>query len=281
MMFPSHNVRIGMVQFSGKLGCVEENLCQAKQMIAEAVSKGAQIVCLPELFVTGYNLSLLAERTIELGFLWHDKIIAEMAETAKACSVYLIAPMGRKTSIPGVLANSAMLFAPDGSCQGYFDKTHLWALEGLYYQAGKDYPTFTLNIGGDSVTIGLMICYDAGFPESCRSLALNGAQIVFCPAAWRVQDMDMWDLNLAQRALENLLFVVGVNRVGHEGDLHLFGKSKICNPRGHVVAEIPFDQEEVGVFEIDLGDVARFRAEIPYLRDRKPSLYGALVESRR
>ena len=129
---------------------------------------------------------------------------------------------------------------------------------------------FDIKLQNKSIKISIMICYDAGFPESCRSLALQGAEIVFCPAAWRIQDVDMWDLNLSQRALENLLFVVGVNRFGHEGDLELFGKSKICNPRGRVLKELPMDRESVEVFEIDLMDVECFRIEIPYLRDRKP-----------
>lgn len=102
--------------------------------------------------------------------------------------------------------------------------------------------------------------------------------MVFVPAAWRKQDKDMWDLNLRQRSLENLLFTVGVNRVGVEEDLHLFGGSKIYNPRSEVICELPIDKEDVTVFSIDLDEVVDQRIQIPYLRDRKPRLYTKLVE---
>ena len=83
------------------------------------------------------------------------------------------------------------------------------------------------------------------------------------------------DLNVAQRALENILFTVGVNRVGKE-NLHLFGKSKICNRRGTVIAELPMDQEVVEVVTIDLDDINKFRTEISYLANRKPQIYTKL-----
>lgn len=271
-------IRIGMVQFEGNLGDVHSNVVHARELIGSAAAQGAEIVCLPELFATGYNLSLLAEKTVSLGSVHYEYIVAEMASAAKDNRVYLIAPAGRKTEMEGILTNSALLFDPDGALTGYFDKSHLWALERLYYREGNAYPVFDIKLQDRSIRIGIMICYDAGFPESCRSLALQGAEIVFCPAAWRIQDVDMWDLNLSQRALENLLFVVGVNRFGHEGDLELFGKSKICNPRGRVLKELPMDRESVEVFEIDLMDVERFRTEIPYLRDRKPHIYGELLK---
>lgn len=266
-------LKIALIQFQGVLGEVEHNLSHALNLIEKAAVEGAEIVCLPELFATGYNLSLLQGDSIRLSNHYYDLIVNKISAVAKSKALHIIAPIGRKTDLPGILRNSALLFDDTGQLFGYFDKTHLWALERLYYQEGDSYPIFDLNIKGKHLRLGMMICYDAGFPEACRSLALNGAEIVFCPAAWRIQDVDMWDLNLAQRALENLLFVVGVNRVGHEGDLHLFGKSKICNPRGTVVKELPMDEETVEVYEIDLDDVLRFRTEIPYLRDRKSHIY--------
>ncbi|PIE54449.1 MAG: carbon-nitrogen hydrolase [Dethiosulfovibrio peptidovorans] len=270
-------IKIGLVQFEGRLGEVQENVFHARKLIAEGKLKGADILCFPELFATGYNLSVLGEKTISLGNEYYDFIVSEMSESAHENQIHLIVPIGRKTSASGILANSALIFDNKGKLAGYFDKTHLWALEAMYYKEGNSYPVFELNFSGGPVKVGLMICYDAGFPEACRSLSLNGAELVFCPSAWRIQDMDMWDLNVAQRALENLLFVAGVNRFGHEEDLYLFGKSKVCNPRGTVIAELPMDREAVEVVEIDLGDIERFRTEIPYLRDRKPYIYESIT----
>jgi predicted amidohydrolase len=273
----TRKIKIGLVQFEGEIGNVEANVRHSLELIAEAASRGARLVCLPELFATGYNLAVLEGKTIALGNRYYEYIADRMASAARQHGIHIIAPFGRKTNIPGILANSALLFDNNGEQAGYFDKSHLWALERLYYAEGNSYPVFSLKIGEVSVRIGIMICYDAGFPEACRSLALGGAEVVFCPAAWRVEDTDMWDLNIAQRALENLLFTVGVNRVGQEGDLRLFGKGKVCNPRGRVLKELPIDKETVEVVEIDLDDIERFRTEIPYLRDRKPHVYGALV----
>ena len=269
-------IKLGLVQFEGKLGEAEANVEHALDLIAEADSKGAQLVCLPELFATGYNLSILQGEAIVLGNRYYEHIARSMASAARKHGIYLIAPFGRKTGVPGILANSALLFDDEGKQIGHFDKTHLWALERLYYADGNDYPVFDLKMGEVPLKIGIMICYDAGFPEACRSLALAGAEVVFCPAAWRIQEIAAWDLNLAQRALENLLFTVGVNRVGREGDLYLFGKGKICDPMGRTLFELPLDKEVVEVLEIDVDDVVRFRAEMPYLRDRKPHIYGAL-----
>ena len=275
----ARKLKIGLIQFESRLGEVEHNVARAAELIETVAVEGAEIVCLPELFATGYNLSLLEGKTIELGNRYYDFIVKRMSAEARNNKVHLIAPFGRKTGIEGILGNSALLFDTSGALVGHFDKSHLWALERLYYREGNEYPVFDLQTATGKVRVGIMICYDAGFPEACRSLALNGAEVVFCPAAWRVQDVDMWDLNLSQRALENLLFTVGVNRVGHEGELHLFGKGKVCNPRGTVISELPMDQEIARVVEIDLDDVLRFRTEIPYLRDRKPHIYTALINS--
>lgn len=271
-------IRIGMVQFEGKLGDIHFNVAHAQDLIGSAVAQGANIVCLPELFATGYNLDLLKEKAISLSSAYYEYIVTEMSAAAKTHGIHLIAPVGRKTEMEGILTNSALLFGPWGELRGYFDKSHLWALERFYFKEGNDYPIFDIKLSDITIKIGIMICYDAGFPEVCRSLALQGAEIVFCPAAWRIQDVDMWDLNLSQRALENILFVVGVNRFGREGDLELFGKSKICNPRGRILKELPMDKECVDVFEIDLAEVEHSRIEIPYLRDRKPQIYTKLLE---
>ncbi len=270
----SRNVNIGIVQMDAKLGDVEANVNKAVKFIKEAAEKGAQIVCLPELFVTGYNLEILENKIVELGLEYYDYIKKELSQAAKDNKVYVIGGFGEKRELAGTLYNSAVLFDDNGDVVGSFAKTHLWALERFYFREGNEYPVFDTKYG----KIGIMICYDSGFPESCRSLCLNGAEIVFNPSAWRIQDEDMWDLNNAQRALENVLFTVGVNRVGQEEDLHLFGKSKICNPRGTVIAELPKDEESVTVITIDLDDVNKFRSEIPYLKDRKPFIYNKIVD---
>jgi predicted amidohydrolase len=270
----SRLVNVGIIQFESVLGNVEANVSKAVKLIKMAADKGANIVCLPELFATGYNLNILKEKMTDLSIKYYDYTFKSMSKAAKDNNLYVLASFGEIREVPGIVYNSTIVFDDRGNKIGSFAKSHLWALDRLYFREGSDYPIFNTKYG----KIGIMICYDAGFPEAARSLCLGGAEIIFIPAAWRIQDVDMWDLNVSQRALENILFTVGVNRVGKEDDLHLFGKSKICNPRGKVVCELPMDEELVEVFPIDLDDVNKFRTEISYLRDRKPQIYHKLID---
>ncbi len=260
---------IGLIQMESELGDVPANLRKAVSLIGRAAEKGAQIICLPELFATGYNQGILQERNTLLGSGFYQEIVRTMSQAAKENHVYLIAPFARQGNLKGVLWNSASLFDEDGELLGAYDKFQLCGLEKCNFRSGSEIHVFNTRFG----KIGVMICYDAGFPEICRSLCLKGAQIVFVPAAWRKQDSYMWDLNLSQRALENTLFVAGVNRVGMEGKIHLFGKSKICRPNGKILKELEEDREDILVETIDLQDVLKARAEIPYLRDRKQTCF--------
>ncbi|MBS5130643.1 MAG: hypothetical protein KHZ01_09225 [Lachnospiraceae bacterium] len=126
--------------------------------------------------------------------------------------------------------------------------------------------------------IGVMICYDAGFPETARVLTLKGAELIFMPSAWRIQDWDMWNLNIPQRALENTLYVAGVNRFGHEDDLYMFGNSKVADWRGRIIAESKEEKEEIVYAEIDLDQLTKARLDIHYLKDRRPDSYKLLSE---
>ena len=272
----ARKLNVGIIQLGSKLGDVNYNVAKAVKLIKEAADKNANIVCLPELFATGYNMGVLGDRTIDISIQYYNFIFNQMSEAARQNNVYVIAPFAEIRDLPGIVYNSVFLFDDKGKKVGSFAKTHLWGLDKLYFKEGSDYPVFDTKYG----KIGLMICYDIEFPEACRSLCLNGAEIVFVPAAWRVEEEDMWDLYAAPRALENLLFVVAVNQVGIQGDLHFFGKSRICNPRGKVITQLPKDEEQVVVTTIDLDDVNKYRTEISYLRDRKPSIYTKITEEK-
>lgn len=263
------NVHVGIVQFEAVLGDVPANIRKAEQLIEEAAQKGANIVCLPELFSTGYNFNILGEKFNEISLEHYEDTYEALANAAKKSDVYLIAPFSEKRELEGIIYNSALVFDRDGKKLGSYAKTHLWAQDRLFFKQGTDFPVFETEFG----KFGIAICYDVGFPETCRTLCLKGAEYVFVPAAWRIQDKDMWELNLPQRALENIFYTIGVNRVGKEGDLHMFGKSKVCNPRGKVIAELPEDEEKVEVVTIDLNALNEYRTQISYLRDRNPHLY--------
>lgn len=262
-----------MIQFESKLGDVEFNIKKACSMINDVAKMGAEIVCLPELFATGYDLNVLKEKIIDLSTEYFQYIKDEMSKCAKKNHIYLIAPFGEVRNLPGIVYNSALVFDDHGDYMGSYAKSHLWAMERLYFKEGNDYPVFNTKFG----KIGILICYDAGFPESSRIMCLRGAEIVFYPSAWRVQDEDIWDINLRQRALENSYFTCGVNRYDPSENTLLFGKSKICSPRGTVVYELPKNEESFGIFELDLNDIQINRDNTPYLRDRKPNIYKDIL----
>ncbi len=265
----SRKIKIGIAQMQSQLGEVEKNVAKAQEMIAQAASQGADIVCLPELFATGYNLAVLKEKIISLSVENYSFIHNAMSDVARENKVHVIAPFGEVREVPGVVYNSALLYDDEGKVLGSFAKSHLWALDRLYFREGNEYPVFDTKLG----KIGILICYDAGFPETSRTMCVKGAELVFYPSAWRVQDEDIWDLNMRQRALENIYFTCGVNMYDPSETTQLFGKSKICNPRGTVLAELPKNEEALGVFEIDLDQVNEHRAQIPYLLDRRPEMY--------
>lgn len=267
-------LRLGLVQMDAVLGDVNANLERALGYVQEAAEKRVDILCFPELFSTGYNPALLGERYYSLAEPVTGPTIQQLAWAAKENGLHIIAPIVLEKSMPGVVYNAAVLLSGDGEVLGSFSKVHLILSERLYFRAGDEYPVF----GTDFGKIGIMICYDSGFPELARILALQGAEIVFAPSAFQRADKHMWDIYFKSRALENTFFVAATNRVGQEADLCFFGNANVHNPAGHSVAEAPEDEENLLVVDVDLNEVQTQRAKIPFLRDRRPELYSALID---
>ena len=195
----SRKIKIALGQITSRLGDVEHNVKKAVEFIVQAADKGADIICMPELFATGYNLSILEDRAISLSRGYGQFISDQMSKAARDNGIYVIASFGTVNEIDNKVYNAALLFDRSGDKVGSFYKTHAFALEKKYFTEGWQYPVFNTAIG----KIGILICYDAGFPEAARTLCLNGAEIIFIPAAWRVQDKNSWLLNVPSRALEN------------------------------------------------------------------------------
>lgn len=266
--------KITLAQFESKLCDPPANVVKAIPMIRQAGLDGSDMIMFPEMFTTGYELSIVGPRITELAEPVNGPTITALREAAKQAGVYVVAPIVLyHDDLPGVPFNSAVLIDREGNVAGVYDKQHLWALERFYFRGGNGTPVFQTDFG----TIGIMICYDMGYPEVARMLALQGAQIVLCPSAWCEPDHDVWDINVPARALENTVFLCAVNRYGREQDLYMGGHSKVCDPRGRVVAELPDEGEGVLNVEIDLADVVSSRQTSPYLRDRRPELYGKVL----
>jgi len=266
------NVKIGIIQINSSIGIIEENINKGIEKISIASKAGADIVCFPELFLTGYDMDRKELYSSEAVKKYQEYIINKLSYHAKKEELFIIAPTVIEKM--GEVFNSALFFDKSGVLIGEYDKVHLFEKERDNFEKGRSFNVWDTEIG----KIGIMICYDAGFPEAARVLTIKGAEIIFCPSAWRIQDKKLWNLNLEQRALENTNFLVGVNSVTRNEKLHLFGKSKIVGPNGETVAEANEDKEEVLIYSINLEDLKEYRKKYPYLKHRRPDMYGNLIE---
>jgi N-carbamoylputrescine amidase len=265
--------RVAAIQMSMKIGDKHANLKKALDMINEAVLMGAKVILLPELFATEYFPWWKDTKYFNYAEPIPGPTTSKISELISTLSIYVIAPLYEKEG-PGIYYNSAVLIGPKGKIIGRQRKMHIPAvksLEKLYFQpAEANYPVFQIKYG----KIGICICYDRLFPEVCRALALNGAEIIFVPIAGtiypRVSTLDT-------RAVENVLFIVSANKVGEEGIYRYTGASVIINPEGQVIAQ-GGEEEEIIVADIDLADVEKCRNAFPYFRDRRPELYGRLLQ---
>lgn len=263
-------VRIGIIQLQNELCEKERNLEKAVELVREAAAKGAKIVCLPELFVTGYNLGVFGDRLSELSEGLTGPTITRMRALAKELAIYLIAPISMQMRSSFPLENNAVFIDDQGEVKGVYTKNHLFGDEPKYFVSHGEYPVFDTPYG----KVGVMICCDNNFPEPARILALKGAEIIFMPAAWRVNEEDLWKLLISSHACENNVFIAAANTYCEMDDLYLFGHSKIVDPRGIVLCESEVKGSDVLVQEIDTDSVYEHRACMPSLKDRHPETYG-------
>lgn len=248
---------------------IQANVEKAKQFIEEAAAKNTDLIVFPELFTTGYNPDIVGNSYFDLAEDENDYTIKELSDAAKNFNINMILPIAFKSGIPGVIYNSAVVINRNGEYQGVYHKTHIWAKERFYFKQGNKFPVFQLDIG----MVGVMICYDGGFPEVSRKLALKGAELIVCPSAFPTHDKDLWDIYFQSRSLENGCFAAGINRVGIEEDVELFGNNQLYNPRGKQLINGELYKEEMQTIEIDLDDVAEYRKQLPYLKDLRPEIY--------
>ena len=264
-------VTIALLQADTVLGDKRANIEKGAAMVAEAAGKGAQIVVLPELFLTGYDLK---ERYLSLAEPLHGPSIGEFCRMAKENGVYLQVGFVEERRIPGVIYNSVAFIGPEGQIVGCYAKSHLFAGERLYFARGCDTPVYQTEYG----TFASVICYDIGICELSRIFALKGAECLLVSAAWCKQDEDIWDNNLIARSTDNLCYMAACNRQGWEGELHLIGKSKFMAPRGHVIKEAPLDRDHILTATLDLDTIREERRRCLYFLDRRPELYDILTK---
>jgi predicted amidohydrolase len=272
-------VRVAVAQIKPALGEKERNLEVCLGRLEEAAASGAELLVLPECAIPGYMFDSGAEALPYAEEIPGPSTQA-LIDASRRLGMHVVCGLLEREG--DLLFNAAVLVGPDGLI-GSYRKTHLPFLGvDRFTVPGDVLPVFDTPLGH----IGLEICYDLRFPEATRTLALAGADIVAHPTAFPVAARIQTELITVARAAENRIFLLTANRVGKERGGEFCGWSQIVDPYGVRLAEAGPTEETLLVADIDLEQARDKDYVIPgeyelYLfGDRRPELYGALVEER-
>jgi omega-amidase len=267
---PDSYLRVALAQIDIELGQARANLDKAASFISQAAQQGADIILLPELWTTGYDL----ERSHIHAQAMRAAILPELACLASQHRIYIIGSLLIDDD-EGYVFNSAIMFDSTGKAAGTYSKVHLFGLmeEDRFLAAGNAAPVFVL----PSCKVGVAICYDLRFPELFRKYALDGVSIVLLPAEWPTSRIEHWRTLIRARAIENQYFVAACNRVGVSKEIAFGGNSMVVDPYGNIVVEGD-ETEKLLVASIDLQCVRESRTSITSLDDRRPDVYGCVQQ---
>jgi len=280
-------VKVGIVQMS----CTadkQQNLQKAIVKVREAAQKGAQIVCLQELFTSLYFCDVEDHDNFQLAEAIPGPSTDELSKVAAELGVVIIASLFEKRA-QGLYHNTTAVLDADGAYLGKYRKMHIpddpGFYEKFYFTPGDlGYKVFKTKFA----TIGVLICWDQWYPEAARITALMGAEILFYPTAigWattqdeatNVEQYNAWQTIQRSHAVANGVHVVSVNRVGEEAGVKFWGGSFFANPFGALIHQTSTDDEEVVVQELDLGKTDFYRTHWPFLRDRRIDSYQPITK---
>jgi deaminated glutathione amidase len=275
----SNVLRVGLCQINSQAD-KERNISRAEELIDEAAARGARLITLPEYVdYLGPNDGLQgAAETIP------GPTTERFAAKARQHNAYILGgSIVELSDVEGKFYNTSTLFDPSGEMIAVYRKIHLFDIditgnvssnESERILPGKDVVTAEV----DGRTVGLTICYDLRFPELYRMLALDGAEIMFVPAAFtEFTGKDHWHTLLKARAVENQCFVVAPAQFGpHEPNAKCYGHSLAVDPWGTFLVDAP-NQEGVVVADLDFDYLKKIRTEVPSLANRRPAAYERQV----
>jgi N-carbamoylputrescine amidase len=282
--------RIGLVQ----MACTQDpqaNLDHAVNKIREAARKGAQIVCLQELFRSQYFCREEDARLFDLAEPIPGPSTDRLRPLAAELGVVIIASLFEKRAT-GLYHNTAVVIDADGAELGLYRKMHIpddpLFFEKFYFTPGDlGFRAFDTKFG----RIAALVCWDQWYPEAARLASLTGASILFYPTAigWHPAEKaeygeaqhDAWRTAQRAHSIANGIYVAAVNRVGFEGPpdrgLEFWGASFVSDPFGRVLAEASHDREEILLAECDVNKMEEVRRNWPFLRDRRIDAYGPIT----
>ena len=266
---------------------VEENRRKAAAVIRAAATRGANIICLQELYATRYFCDKESYDNFALAENIPGVVTEELQVLAGELNVVLIASLFEKLD-SGIYFNTAAVIDANGSYLGKYRKNHIpddpGFYEKFYFSPGDTgYQVFTTRFA----RIGVLICWDQWYPEAARITSLMGAEILFCPTAIGWSGSQSMEVNSEQyqawltvqrsHAIANGVHVVAVNRTGREEDMQFWGGSFVSNPFGTILYQAPHDKEDISVVPIDLSESDFYRTHWPFMRDRRIDTYQPIV----
>lgn len=272
-------MRIAAVQMDVSIGQPETNLVSMLAKLKEAAAAGAKLICFPECALTGYCFESVAE-ALPFAQALPGPATDEFAKACRELDVFAVFGLLEKDG--DRLFNAAALVGPSGLI-GSYRKVHLPFLGIDMRTSYGERPFAVFEAGG--VKVGMLICYDAAFPEASRSLALLGADVIVLPTNWPPGAECVAEHTLNTRAMENAVYFLAVDRVGEERGFRFIGRSRICGPSGCTLASTESDQPTILFADIDTAlsrnkRVTRVPGKhaIDRLADRRPEMYEALTK---
>jgi len=282
--------KIGLVQMSCSTD-PDANLQKAIKGVREAVSKGAEIVCLQELFRSRYFCREENAELFDLAESIPGPSTEALSSVAKELQVSIVASLFEKRAA-GLYHNTAAILDADGSLIGMYRKMHI-PDDPLYYEKYYFTPGDLgfQNFETRYSRIGVLVCWDQWYPEGARITSLQGANVLFYPTAigWHPAEkeqygaaqLDAWRTIQRSHSISNGVFVAAVNRTGLEGpvesQLEFWGNSFVSDPFGRVIAQASTENEETLVVECDPKQMDEVRRNWPFIRDRRVDAYGPIT----
>jgi len=271
----------------------KENTKKALSWVEKAAKKGANVICLPELYRSQYFCQKEDSSLFNLAEPIDGPSIEAFQKVSKKLKISIIVPIFEKRTL-GIYHNSNVIIDADGSVLGVYRKMHIpddpAFYEKYYFTPGDlGFKTFKTQFG----KIGTLICWDQWFPEGARLTALKGAEVLFYPTAigWHPSEkekygkaqQDSWITIQRSHAIANGVYVASANRIGFEQPVKaqdgiiFWGSSFICDPQGVILAQASEDKEEILLSEINLNHVETIRRNWPFLRDRRIDAYSEIT----
>jgi len=276
-------VRIGAVQMDTRIGDTPTNVARCRTAAQAAAREGCALAVFPECALTGYCFDSL-EAAREAAIYRDGEAMEELCRVVRETEVHLV--VGYLERTPVGVSNAVSVLGPDGIL-AHYQKTHLPFLGADRFTEAGCQPYRVHEVAG--LRIGLLICYDASFPEASRLLALEGADLILLPTNWpqEAEEKAAWLPNT--RAYENVVYFASVNRIGEERGFRFHGRSRVCGPTGRTIVEGPPDTECLLVCDVDPDRARQKRIErrdgywVDRIAGRREDLYrlGPPAESER